>query len=120
MDRFSIPLLNKPTEAERKTLMLVYGLYALSILPIFLPAMIAVAINHLRVNEVRSRFAKIHHRWLMRTFWFMLLWAIIGGFLSGIGVGIIILGIAQLWYIYRIVRGGLYFLEGKDSLPLPD
>ena len=107
-----------PTETERKTLTLVYLLYALSIF-VPLAGLVAVIINHIRVNEVTTRFARVHHRWLMRSFWFTVLWAAVGGFLSGIGVGLVILGIAYLWYVYRIVRGGLNLLENKASLPLP-
>lgn len=110
-------LLNKPSDAERKTLSLTYILYCIGVF-VPLAAMIAVIINHVRVNEVRSDFARNHHRWQMRSFWFTVLWAVLGGFLSGIGVGVIILFFAYLWYIYRVARGGLNFLEDK-TLPLP-
>ncbi|MDX1496807.1 MAG: hypothetical protein R3352_04575 [Salinisphaeraceae bacterium] len=113
-------LSKSPTEAERKTLGLAYILYGLNIFMPPLPSIIGVLINHLRVHEVQSDFARNHHRWLMRTFWFMLLWGVIGGVLTGIGVGFVILGIAYLWYIYRIVRGGLNYLESRAELPLPE
>lgn len=108
-----------PSEAERKTLSLCYILYGVGI---FMPlaALIGVVINHIRIDEVKSQFAHDHHRWLMRSFWFTALWVTIGGVLSAIGVGVIILGIVYLWYIYRVVRGGLNLLEDKASLPLPD
>lgn len=111
------PLSNKPSEAERKTLTLAYVLYAVGVL-MPLAALIAVVISHARINEVKSDFARNHHRWMMRSFWFTVLWLTLGGFLSGIGVGVILIFFAYLWYIYRVVRGGMNFLEEK-TLPLP-
>lgn len=104
-----------PTEAERKTLGLTYVLYGIGVF-IPLAALIGVIINHARINEVRSELAQTHHRWLMRSFWFTVLWASIGGFLTAIGVGAVILFFAYLWYIYRVVRGGLNFLENKPMI----
>ncbi|MGB1580814.1 MAG: DUF4870 family protein [Nevskiales bacterium] len=109
-----------PSDAERKTLGLAYVLYGLNIFMPPLPSIIAVVINHVRVHEVKSDFARSHHRWLMRTFWFTLLWAVVGGVITGIGIGFVILAVAHLWYIYRIVRGGLNYLESRAELPLPD
>lgn len=110
-------LFETSSEAERKTLKLTYVLYAIGV---FVPlcALIAVIINHARINEVRTDFARNHHRWQMRSFWFALLWSVLGGFLTAIGVGAIILFVAYIWYIYRVVRGGVNFLEDK-TLPLP-
>lgn len=112
-------LSSSPTEAERKTLALTYILYSLNIFMPLLPSIVGVIINHVRVNEVRSDFARVHHRWQMRTFWFMLIWLALGGVLTGIGVGFVILAVAHIWYIYRIVRGGLNYLESRAELPLP-
>ncbi len=112
------PLTDRASDAERKTLSLTYVLYAIGIF-VPLAALIGVIINHARINEVNSGFARNHHRWLMRSFWFTVLWASVGGFLSGVGVGVILIFFAYLWYIYRIVRGGLNFLESK-TLPLPN
>lgn len=111
---------NKPSDAERKTLGLAYILYGLNIFMPPLPSIIGVIINHVRVDDVQSEFARVHHRWLMRTFWFTVLWGVIGGVLTGVGIGIVILAVAHLWYIYRIVRGGLNYLESRYELPLPD
>ncbi len=65
-----------------------------------------------------------HFTWLIRTFWWSLLWAI-AGWLVLLTLGLIIIGIpiavaiwfvAGIWVIYRVIRGYLLF---KDSRAIP-
>jgi len=109
---------------------LVYALHALSILIgittaatiigafVFgVPSIIAVVINYLKKSEARGAFLESHFRWQIRTFWFGLLWCLIGGFLFITFIGIplamaVFLG-AGLWVIYRIARGWLALRDRK-------
>jgi uncharacterized membrane protein len=72
----------------------VYGLHALSLLIgvttaativgafVFgVPSIIAVVINYLKRREARGTFLESHCRWQIRTFWFALLWCMVGGVL---------------------------------------
>ncbi len=82
------------------------------------PSLIALLINYVKRNT-RPPFDS-HHRWMIRTFWWTVLWLVI----SAIFVFVIILapvgwlvgGVAWLWWIYRHVRGLIALLN--DS-PLP-
>ena len=105
------------TEPERSTLLIAYILHALGPFT-FLTAIAGVIVNHLKVNDTDSGFIRSHHRWLLRTFWFGLLWSVIATVLMVIGIGFIIYGVVVIWYIYRIVRGLLAFSERKP-LPTP-
>jgi uncharacterized membrane protein len=73
------------------------------------PSIIAVIINYVKRDDARGTYLESHFRWQIRTFWFGLLWCVIGGMLFVTIVGIpVALGIwiaAGLWAIYRIVRG---------------
>ena len=75
------------------------------------PSIIAVIINYLKRREARGTFLESHFRWQIRTFWFGLLWSLIGGFLFvtfiGIPLAVAVFFAAGLWVIYRIVRGWL-------------
>tara|TARA_R110000851_G_scaffold4645_6_gene19009 strand:- start:478 stop:825 length:348 start_codon:yes stop_codon:yes gene_type:complete len=104
------------SEAERNTLLIAYILYALGPFTA-LTAVAGVILNHIKVNDTQSRFIKSHHRWLLRTFWFGLLWSILAGLLMVIGVGFLIYVGVLIWYIYRIVRGLLAFTE-RNALPM--
>ena len=103
---------------------LVYALHALSLLIgvttaatiigafVFgVPSIIAVVINYLKREEARGTFLESHFRWQIRTFWFALLWFVIGSMLFLTFVGIpLALGVwfaTGLWSIYRIARGWL-------------
>ena len=103
---------------------LVYALHALSLLIgittaatiigafVFgMPSIIAVIINYLKRGEARGTFLESHFRWQIRTFWFGLLWCLIGGlfFVTFIGIplAIVIFIAAGMWVIYRVARGWL-------------
>jgi uncharacterized membrane protein len=109
---------------------LVYALHALSLLIgvttaativgafVFgAPSIVAVVINYVKRGEARGTFLESHFRWQIRTFWFALLWCVIGGMLFFTFVGIplalaIFLG-TGVWAIYRIARGWLALRDGK-------
>lgn len=105
---------------------LVYGLHAFSavtgllgtafIVTAFLtgwPSIIAVVLNYVKRGETRGTFLESHFRWQIRTFWFSLLWGLIGFALTFVVVGIFVLLADLLWYIYRIVKGWIRLNEGK-------
>ena len=81
------------------------------------PSIIGVIINYVKRGGARDTWAASHYRWQIRTFWFALLWLIIGMLLVvtlvGAPVGLIILVALTLWLIYRIARGWLRLLDKK-------
>ena len=109
---------------------LVYALHALSLLIgvttaasiigafVFgVPSIIAVVINYVKRGEARGTYLESHFRWQIRTFWFALLWCIIGGMLFitlvGIPLAIGVFFAAGVWAIYRIARGWLALRDQK-------
>lgn len=90
----------------------VYGLQALSFLLLF-TALIGVIINYIKRDDVAGTWLESHFRWQIRTFWFGLFWSLLGTLLAGIGVGVLILGVTALWFVYRILRGWLALMDGK-------
>ena len=83
------------------------------------PSIIAVILNYIKRGDARGTWAESHYRWQIRTFWFALLWAIIGVVLIitilGAVFGIPILGVLTLWLVYRIARG---WLRLRDKRPM--
>jgi len=53
-----------------------------------------------------------HLSWGIRTFWWALLWFIIGAVLSLVLIGYVILAILWLWTAYRVIRGWLRLADG--------
>jgi uncharacterized membrane protein len=81
------------------------------------PSIIAVILNYLKRSEVAGTFLESHFRWQIRTFWFALLWLLLGLLLSMVVIGFLLLAIMGLWAVYRIVRG-LLALSGNKPLPV--
>jgi uncharacterized membrane protein len=111
---------------------IIYGLHALSlvigilgaasIVGAFLlgwPSIIAVIMNYIKRSDARGTWLESHFTWQLRTFWYGLLWVCLCWFfvIITLGIGIIIawlpLGLAALWFIYRIARGWIALREGK-------
>ena len=77
------------------------------------PSIIAVALNYATRHDVRGTFLESHYRWQIRTFWWGLLWAVVGGITALVFVGFIILAADAIWIIYRIAKGWLYLSENR-------
>jgi uncharacterized membrane protein len=109
---------------------IVYALHALSLLIgvttaativgafVFgVPSIIAVVINYIKRGEAKGTFLESHFRWQIRTFWFALLWCVIGGTLFitivGIPLALAVFFATGIWAIYRIARGWLALRDQK-------
>ncbi|RZJ08946.1 MAG: hypothetical protein EOP39_12635 [Rubrivivax sp.] len=102
-------------QSARSLTLVVYVLYAIGMFS-GLPALIGIFLNHLRLADVVGTVYSSHFSWQMRSFWWGLLWWIIGGITVWIGVGFVILGMVWIWQVYRLVRG---FLNWSDGKPMP-
>jgi uncharacterized membrane protein len=72
-----------------------------------LPSIAAVILNYVKRSDARGTWVSSHYRWQIRTFWFALLWGIVGVVSLIAVIGLAILGALTLWLIYRIARGWL-------------
>jgi uncharacterized membrane protein len=99
-------------ERERRLVLLVYILQALSFL-IGVTLLIGVIVNYVKRGDVSGTWLAGHHRWQIRSFWYFLLWFAIGWLTSLILIGYVILPVAALWLIYRIIRGWLALGDGR-------
>lgn len=97
------------TESERsaKTLTtVIYALYAASYF-VGITAIIAIVMNYVKKDDVTGTFLESHFRWQIRTFWFGVLWAVLGAIMMVFIIGWFILIANGIWIIYRIVKGWL-------------
>lgn len=92
----------------------VYVLLAVGVLPPFFPAFIAaVIVNYVKRDDVRGTFLESHFRWQIRTFWFGLLWGVVGGLTMILLIGYVVLFVDFIWIIYRIIKGWLDLVDRK-------
>lgn len=93
----------------------VYLLYAATFL-IGFTAIVAIIINYIKKDDVAGTWLDSHFRWQMRTFWFGLLWGILGAITWVILIGWVILAVNCIWIIYRLTKGWLFL---NDNKPMP-
>jgi uncharacterized membrane protein len=81
----------------------------------------AVILNYIKLPDVAGTLFESHFRWQIRTFWWGLLWSVVGGLTAWILIGFLILAATAIWVIYRIVKGWLNLSEGKpmEGMPVP-
>ena len=90
----------------------VYALQAVSFF-IGVTFIAGVIVNYLKRPDVEGTWLESHFRWQIRTFWFSVLWSIIGFILVFVLIGYLVLAADALWVIYRIIRGWINLSEGK-------
>ena len=82
------------------------------------PSIIAVILNYVKRGDVRGTYLESHFSWQIRTFWFSLLWVVIAGvlFITVIGIPLawVMIFVIGVWVVYRMVRGVLRLLDGRD------
>ena len=81
-----------------------------------LPSIIGLVLNYVSrrgYGEVPSS----HHAWMIRSFWWALLFIVIGWLTRWmLGIGYVICIAAWAWYVYRHVRGVVALVNDE---PLP-
>jgi uncharacterized membrane protein len=125
-----------PREGLIQLAHVIYGLHAFSavtglvgtatIVGAFLtgwPSIIAVVLNYARRSEVRGTYLESHFSWQIRTFWYALVWVVIGAVLVvtliAIPISFAIFFATGIWVLYRIARGWLALVD-RRPMPVPD
>jgi uncharacterized membrane protein len=93
----------------------IYALMALSYFTGGFTAIVAIVMNYVKLPDVRGTWLETHFRWQIRTFWFGLLWALIGIALLIVGIGFIVLIANFVWLIYRVIKGWLLLNDDKPA-----
>jgi len=105
---------NEISEAEIKKLTyVVYILQALSFV-FLITAVAGIIINYIKEDDVKGSWLESHFEWQKRTFWYGLLWMVLGVLSFFILIQWIILPIVAVWLVYRIAKGWIYLVDGKE------
>ena len=87
-----------------------------------LVGIVGVIVAYVSRGDLRGPWAESHLTWLIRTFWWSLLWDAIGVLLLMVTLFLaypiawVIWVATAIWVIYRVVRGFLLF---NDRKPIP-
>jgi uncharacterized membrane protein len=95
---------------------LVYALQAASF-AVGITLIIGVILNYIKREDVRGTWLESHFRWQIRTFWYSILWTVIGFLTAIVLIGYAVLFANAIWVIYRIIKGWIRLSEGMEMYP---
>ncbi len=96
----------------RELTAIIYGLQAASLL-VGVTLFAGVLMNYMKRDEVAGTWLESHFTWQIRTFWWSLLWAVLGVATLVFLVGIVVLLASAVWFIYRVVKGWTSLEDGR-------
>jgi|688.fasta_scaffold630258_1 uncharacterized membrane protein len=85
---------------------------------VFVLATCGLLLSYVKKRKVKQKWLSTHFSWQIRSYWFGLLWALIGLELIFVTLGSLLL-INYLWLVYRVSRG-IQFLNRQKPLPIVD
>lgn len=106
-------LITRNAAPGRAAVHVVYALYTIALFTA-LPLLVGVIVAYIARGGAESVY-RSHLSWSISTFWWALLWLIIGTVLTIVLIGYAILALLWLWTAYRIIRG---WLRLADNLPI--
>lgn len=105
---------------QRQLIHLMYGLFAIGVLSagIFGAAAIAaVVLAYLKRSDMVGTVYAGHIDWIIRTFWWGLLWLVLSAAATVIFIGFVTGVVALVWIVYRLAKGWLAHFAGETPLP---
>lgn len=105
---------NTSFQEQRTWLIVTYLLHIVGAI-LAIPSIVGLILNYV-LREDTSAELRSHHDWQIRTFWWSLLWVVIGTILVWILVGYFILLATWLWWMYRHVRGLIRLADHRDMM----
>ncbi|MDJ0881525.1 MAG: hypothetical protein QNJ56_07720 [Gammaproteobacteria bacterium] len=98
---------------NKKYVFSVYILQALSFV-LGITAIIGVIINYIKEDDLKGSWLESHFIWQKRTFWYGLLWVVLGSLTTAVLIGWLVLFMVTCWLIYRIAKGWIYLVDNRE------
>lgn len=92
--------------------LITYILYLVSFVVGF-TFIVAIIMNYLKRGDVKGTWLESHNDWQIRTFWWSLLGYIVGGLLTLVLIGFVVLFVVFIWHVYRLIKGLMALNENK-------
>lgn len=99
---------------------IIYGLFGLGVISFVFSgtgAVAALVVAYIKRGDAVGTVYAPHFDWVIKTFWWGLLWLVISAILTTIFIGWITGVVAVVWLIYRIVKGWLALASGFAPTP---
>lgn len=108
------PPVQPPGVNLRLVLHIVYGLYALGFVTGGMGWLAAVVLCYVKKGDAAGTVYSSHFEWVLRTFWWSVLWFVVSALLALILIGWLGVFITLVWVLYRIIKGWLTLAEGRS------
>jgi uncharacterized membrane protein len=108
----------EPKNSGDRTIMhILYGMHTVAWASLGTLAVIALIINYIKRGDEADPLYTDHHTYMIRTFWWTVLWLIVTSplYLLLVLPGVIAQGIVGLWYLYRCIKGWLRFNSNRPA-----
>ena len=102
-----------------KTALFDYALHIAGLLlSVGLLSVVALIINYVKRPSARGTIFESHFTWMIRTFWWTLLWMVVMALpvMLTLGLFYFLFFIPAIWYLYRMIKGLIYL---NDRRPMP-
>lgn len=106
------PMQDEKLQSLKTLTTVVYALYAASFF-VGITCIVAIIINYVKKDDAAGTWLESHFRWQIRSFWFGLLWGVLGAITAIVAIGWAILCADGIWLIYRVVKGWLNLNDNK-------
>lgn len=114
---FDEPIIAAEADAGRQKSLKNYllAIYIMYIVGLFtgIFAVVGVVLAYVKREDFRGTVYESHAVYLIRTFWIALLSGFISVLLMLVLIGFLLICLVAVWYIVRLVKGSVLFLDGK-------
>ena len=107
---------NEQMDNLKKYVFAIYILQALGFVTGGLTAIFGIIINYIKYDDTRGTRLQSHFDWQKSTFWWGAIWLVAGFITYFILIGYAILFVLTFWLIYRIAKGWVYLVDGKEMV----
>jgi uncharacterized membrane protein len=114
-----LPMADNTLRANIRLTHIAYLFHAIGAITLGWAWIIGALLNYIKRDDVRGTFLDSHFTWQIRTFWWGLVWYIVGwlAFFGTFGIGFFIYipvwFIGFIWVAYRIIKGWLALNDEK-------
>lgn len=115
-------ILDSKVQSEKNTARLLYIVHGLTFFfSLGLLSIIPLVINYSKRPDTQGTMVYSHHTWMIRSFWWFVIWMVVGGVLFATFIGIpvawLVWTVAWLWKAYRLIRGFIA-INSNDAVPV--
>jgi uncharacterized membrane protein len=114
-------VLDSSLEEAKQTARILYVVHALTFFfSLGLLSFIPLIFNYVKRPYTEGTLVRSHHTWMIRSFWFYILWMVVAGLLFitiiGAPLGWLVGVGAWVWKAYRLIKG---FVDLNNNRPMP-